>query len=154
MIWKHRVSFKLYLIYLYFASPKFAVLLVEGIWANLMCTVSVYQNQSVAYIISGPPPAPGCLPEWTAAVSTTRLFFLWRCALCLQTFLQSGRNNHASNTFFFFFFFGEQNIMLVDEKGNIYHQVVLHAEPQRILTKGCQHDVAYRLECLALRVGD
>lgn len=88
---------------LYFVSLKPAVLLVKGILAKLTCTVSVYQNQSVAYIISGPPPAPGCLPEWTAAVSTTRLFFLWRCALCLQTFLQSGRNNHVSNTFFFFF---------------------------------------------------
>ncbi|KAK2902881.1 hypothetical protein Q8A67_007594 [Cirrhinus molitorella] len=87
------------------------VLLVEGIRADLKCTVSVYQNQSVAYVISGPPPAPGCLPEWTAA-----------------------------------------NTMLVDEKGNIYHQVVLHAEPQMILTIDCQHDVAYHLECLALQV--
>ncbi|XP_026139692.1 uncharacterized protein LOC113116060 isoform X2 [Carassius auratus] len=89
----------------------FFVLVVEGIHASLICTVSVYQNQSVAYIISGPLPAPGCIPEWTAA-----------------------------------------NTMLVDENGNIYHQVVLHAEPQRILTVGCQHHVAYRLECLAIRV--
>ncbi len=43
--------------------------------------------------------------------------------------------------------------MLVDEKGNIYHQVVLYVEPQRVLTIGCQYDVAYHLEYLALRVG-
>lgn len=80
------LSFKLYLVYLYFASPKPAVLLVEGIRAKLTCTVSVYQNQSVAYIISGPPPAPGCLPEWTAAVSTTRLFFSLEACTVLPYF--------------------------------------------------------------------
>ncbi|RXN31680.1 RNA binding fox-1 -like protein [Labeo rohita] len=45
-----------------------------------------------------------------------------------------------------------ENTMLVDQKGNIDPQVVLHSEPQRILTIDCQHDVAYRLECLTLKV--
>ncbi|XP_048009349.1 uncharacterized protein LOC125243616 isoform X2 [Megalobrama amblycephala] len=44
------------------------------------------------------------------------------------------------------------NTVLVDEEGNIYHAVVLHAEPQRILTIDCQHNVTYHKECLELQV--
>ncbi len=68
------MSFKLYLVYLYFAFPKPAVLLVEGIHAKLTCMCQC-QNQSVAYILSGAPPAPGCLSEWTATVNKTQIVF-------------------------------------------------------------------------------
>lgn len=73
---------------------KGALFLLKGILASPNCTVSVLQNKSVNYIISEPT-GPGCIPEWTSAVSTSSFFVL----VCFQTFVSSGKINYISNIF-------------------------------------------------------
>lgn len=79
---------------LYFVSfsLKGALFLLKGVFANPKCTVSVFQNKSVDYMISEPT-RPGCITDWSSAVSTACFFVL----VNFQTFVPSGKNNHISN---------------------------------------------------------